>query len=71
VPWLMPVILATWKGDIRRIQVGGHSRQVVPEAPSKITRAKRTGGVAQVVECLLCKHEAGLIKGILSHAMDG
>jgi hypothetical protein len=25
---------------------------------SKITRAKCTGGVAQVVELLLCKHEA-------------
>jgi hypothetical protein len=25
---------------------------------SKITRAKRTGGVAQVIECLPCKHKA-------------
>jgi hypothetical protein len=24
--------------------------------PSKITRAKWTGGVAQVVQCLLCKY---------------
>jgi hypothetical protein len=29
---------------------------------SKITRAKWSGGVAQAVECLLCKHEAPSIK---------
>jgi hypothetical protein len=33
--------------------VGGQSGQI-----SKITRAKHTGGVVQVVEYLLCKHEA-------------
>jgi hypothetical protein len=33
---------------------------------SKITRAKWAGGVAQVVECLLCKHEALSSKFLLS-----
>jgi hypothetical protein len=28
-----------------------------PDPISEITRAKWTGGVAQVLECLLCKHE--------------
>jgi hypothetical protein len=33
--------------------------QVVQKTPiSKISRAKGTAGVAVVVECLLCKHEA-------------
>jgi hypothetical protein len=40
-------------------QVGGQSGQIIYETPpiSKITRAKQTGGVAQVVEHLLCKHK--------------
>jgi hypothetical protein len=38
-------------------QEDSNSRQIVHETPiSKITRAKWTGGVAQAVECLLCKH---------------
>jgi hypothetical protein len=47
----MPVILATWEAEIRRIMVGGQSRQTVCETPvSKISRAKLTGGVAEEVE---------------------
>jgi hypothetical protein len=53
--WLMPVILATWELAIR-IAVQGLPRQIVHETPiSKITWAKWTGGVDQVVECLLCE----------------
>jgi hypothetical protein len=51
--------LATWEAEIRRITVQGQSRQIVQETPiSKTTRAKWTGGMAQAVEHLLCKHEA-------------
>jgi hypothetical protein len=50
----MPVILATWKAEIRRIKAQGQPRQIVQETPS----AKWTGGVAQAVHCLLCKGEA-------------
>jgi hypothetical protein len=50
----MPVILATWEAEIRRITVQGQPRQIAGETPiSKITRAKWTGGVAQAVEHLL------------------
>jgi hypothetical protein len=42
---------------IRRIVVQGQSSQIVPETPiSKITRAKWSRGVAQVVEHLLCQN---------------
>jgi hypothetical protein len=42
-----------------RIMVQGQHGQIVCETPiSKITRAKWTGSVAQVIECLLCKCEA-------------
>jgi hypothetical protein len=52
----MPVILATWEAEIKRNLVPGQPRQIVLETPiSKITRAKWTGSVAQVVEWLLCK----------------
>jgi hypothetical protein len=41
--WLMPIILATWKSEIRRISVLGQSRQIVCKTPiSKISRAKWT-----------------------------
>jgi hypothetical protein len=53
----MPVILATWETEIRRIKVQSHPRKTVCETPiSKITRAKWTE--TQVVECLLSKHKA-------------
>jgi hypothetical protein len=55
----MPGILATWDVEIQRISIPGQPRQIVHETPiSKITRAKRPEGMAQAVECLLCKHEA-------------
>jgi hypothetical protein len=56
---LTPVILATWEAEIRRIKVRGQLKQNSVHNPIyKITRAKWAGGVAQVVECLLCKNEA-------------
>jgi hypothetical protein len=30
-PWLMPVILANWEFEIRRIVVGGQPRQIILE----------------------------------------
>jgi hypothetical protein len=54
---LMPIIVATWETEIRRIMVQVQPGQIVHETHiSKITRAKWTGDVA--VECLLCKHRA-------------
>jgi hypothetical protein len=41
------------------IKVQGQHRQTVHKTTlSKIITPKQTGGVAQVVECLLCKFEA-------------
>jgi hypothetical protein len=57
--WLTPVILATWEVVIQRITVLGQPREILHQTPiSKISRAKWAGGVAQVVECLLCKCQA-------------
>jgi hypothetical protein len=54
----MPAILATWEAEIGRVMVQGQSGQTVQKTPiSKITRAKWTKGVAEVIESLLCKHE--------------
>jgi hypothetical protein len=54
----MPVILATWEAEIKRIKFRGQPVQIVGETQiSKITRAKWTGGMAQAVEHLLCKHK--------------
>jgi hypothetical protein len=55
--WLTPIILASWEAEIGKIMVQGQPRQIIQETPiSKITRAKWTGDMAQVVECLLCNH---------------
>jgi hypothetical protein len=59
--WLISAILATWEVDIGRIWDQGPPGEIVCEthAPiSKITTPKWTRGVAQAVECLLCKYEA-------------
>jgi hypothetical protein len=54
-----PVVLATWEvetggaGDLGSAWANSSSYPI-----SKITRAKSTGGVAQVVQHLLCKCEA-------------
>jgi hypothetical protein len=51
--------VATWEAKGGRTEVRGQSGQIVCKTPiSKITRAKWAGGVAQVVECLLCKCKA-------------
>jgi hypothetical protein len=56
--WLIPVILDSCEAEIRTA-VLGRSGQIVPETPfPKITRVKWTGGVAQAIECLLCKGKA-------------
>jgi hypothetical protein len=31
--WLMPIILAIWEVDIRRIKIQGQPRQIVQETP--------------------------------------
>jgi hypothetical protein len=58
--WLMPVILTTWEAKI-----GWENQSLRPaqanssqDPISKITREKWTGGVAQAVEYLYCKHKA-------------
>jgi hypothetical protein len=53
----LPVILATWETEIGRIEVRGQYRQIAHKTPSpkKKSEQKWTGGVGQVVECLLCK----------------
>jgi hypothetical protein len=57
--WLTPIILATKEAEIRRITAQDQSRQIVLETLSpKYLEEKWTGGVAQVAEHLLCKHEA-------------
>jgi hypothetical protein len=43
----MPIILATWEAEIRRIKFQANCSYV-----------KWTGGVAQAMECPLCKHKA-------------
>jgi hypothetical protein len=48
------VILASWEDEIRRILVQGQPVQIVRGTSSP----KWTGGVAKVVEHLLCKLQA-------------
>jgi hypothetical protein len=56
---LIPIILGTWEASIRRIVVWGQPRQIVHKTSiSKISRAKWTGCVAQVVQRLLFKCKA-------------
>jgi hypothetical protein len=50
--WLMPTILTTWDFKIASLAISYRN------PISKISRAKWTGGVAQAVEYLFCKHEA-------------
>jgi hypothetical protein len=39
---LMPIILATWEAEMRRIKVQDQTRQILPEIPIfKITRANQ------------------------------
>jgi hypothetical protein len=49
--WLMPLILATWETEIRKIEVWGQPGQIVHEAPPQNNQNKWTAGVAQTVEC--------------------
>jgi hypothetical protein len=56
--WLTPAILATWEAEIGRVTVQTQLGQTLLMFLLKITKAKRTGGVAQVLEHLLCKREA-------------
>jgi hypothetical protein len=52
-PVAQPVILSSWEAEISRIKFQGQPKQVAPK-----WGAKWTGGVAQAVEHLLCKHKA-------------
>jgi hypothetical protein len=46
----MPVILATWEAEIRRVVIGSQSRQIVQETLSqKYPTHNRVGGVAPVI----------------------
>jgi hypothetical protein len=55
----MPVILATWEAEIRRITVQSEPGQIVCKTLSrKTTIHKSTGRVAQVVKHLPSKCEA-------------
>jgi hypothetical protein len=51
----MPIILATWEAEIRRISVQDKPRQIVHKTHppiSKNNQSKWIGGVVQAVQCL-------------------
>jgi hypothetical protein len=50
---LIPIILAPWEAEIRKILVQSSHADRSQDPTSKITIAKWTGGVTQVVENLL------------------
>jgi hypothetical protein len=57
--WLTPIILTTEEAEIRRTAVRGQPRGNSLRDPiSKITTAKWTRSVTQVIEHLLCKCES-------------
>jgi hypothetical protein len=50
----MPIILAIWEAEVRRIVVYGQPWRIVHETLlSKITKAKWSGSLAQIVDHLL------------------
>jgi hypothetical protein len=56
---LTPIILATWEAEIWRVAVQRPAQaNSSGDSISKMTRAEWTGGVAQVVEYLLCTYKA-------------
>jgi RNA polymerase-interacting CarD/CdnL/TRCF family regulator len=54
---LVPVILSQ-EAEIRRLSDQGQMGQIVHETTFQKTSTRRTGGVAQVAEGLLCKFKA-------------
>jgi hypothetical protein len=55
----MPIILATWEAEMRRIIVQSQPGQIVQETLSrKYPKQNRAGRVGQVVKRLPSKHEA-------------
>jgi hypothetical protein len=57
VLWLTSVILATQK-ECAWTKTGHKHKTKTLTTTTKITKAKRTGNVAQMAECLPCKHKA-------------
>jgi hypothetical protein len=55
--WLTPLILTVWEADIGRMQFKAIWANSLHDPISTVAIAKWAGGVAQVTECLLCKHQ--------------
>jgi hypothetical protein len=56
--WLAHCNPSSWEAEIWRVVIRGQLGEIVLWDPiPKITRAKRTGSVAQAVKYLLCKHK--------------